>query len=486
SWPRLRDWITEDRDALRVHHQLTEAAAGWDGDRDLLYKGARLAQAEELDPDSLTEPELVFLTASQTDGRRRARLTKIVVSVLSVLVLLLGGTVVFAMDRAGEVARQRDLAVAGAAAAEARRLALLPSDSGQAIRLALAAYRVAADDSTRDHLLSIDTSFRRDRFPREISASPVKKTSGGRFFMNSGQGSATNLWDLRAREVVPRLRLNGRVLAVSDDDRRLVALTEEGAVLLDITDPALPRKLALISANPVNLSADSSLTRFVAIAANRPGLATVWTYDGSGGLSEAGVPGRQQVLSTGLSPDGRILAVSRFGPSTVEFWQFDGGTPSHASTIQVQGSHVYFSPDNRLFLLIDNMTGVARVWDVSNPAHPVDWAEFPVPPRTSLSAVFAADSTQVLIGTDRSAQVWSLKDRHEPVSLASFDNFPQDVTAFDYWPADREFVAVTDDAVWPMRTDIEQVVRDLCFGNPKLSDEDWARHFPGVKPVPMC
>ncbi len=26
SWPRLRDWIARDRDALRVHHQLTEAA----------------------------------------------------------------------------------------------------------------------------------------------------------------------------------------------------------------------------------------------------------------------------------------------------------------------------------------------------------------------------------------------------------------------------------------------------------------------------
>jgi hypothetical protein len=487
SWPRLRDWIAEDRDALRVHHQLTEAAAGWDGDRDLLYKGVRLAQAEELDPDSLTEAEHDFLAASQADGRRRARRTRIVLSVLSVLVLLLAGTVVFAMDKAGEVARQRDIAVAGVAAAEARRLALLSTDSGQAIRLALAAYRVAPDDSTRDHLLSIDASARRDRFLRGMSFSPVKKTSGGRFFMDSDRTVfATNLWDLRAREVVPSVRLTGRVVAVSDDDRRLVALTEEGVVLMDITDPARPSKLALISENPVDVTADSTLTRFVATSSSRPGLPTVWTYDGSGGLRETAVPGRQQVMSMRLSPDGRILAVSRFGPGTVEFWRFEGGTPVHASTIDVQGGDAYFSPDNRFFLLIDNMMGVARVWDVSDPARPADWAEFPVPPRTSHSVVFAADSSQVLIGTDRSADVRSLRNRHAPVSLAAFENFPQDVTAFDYWPGRKEFVAVTEEAVWPLRTDAGEVVRDLCLGGPQLSDEDWAKHFPGIERVPVC
>ncbi|NGY63785.1 hypothetical protein G7043_33190 [Lentzea sp. NEAU-D13] len=487
SWPRLRDWIAEDRDALRVHHQLTEAATEWDGDRDLLYKGARLAQASELSPDSLTEPERIFLTASQADGRRRARRTKIVVSVLSVLVLLLAGTVVFAMDKAGEVSRQRDLAVAGVAAAEARRLALLSHESGQAIRLALAAYRVAPDDLTRDHLLSVDASARRDKFLRGISLSAVKKTSGGRFFMDSDRTVfATNLWDLRARKVVPSVRLLGRVMAVSDDDLRLVALTEEGVVLMDITDPARPRKLALISAIPTDITADSTLTRFAGVVSSRPGVPKVWTYDGSGGLRETVVPGAEEVMSMRLSPDGKTLAVLRFGPGTAEFWRLEGETLVRAGAISERGDYAYFSPDNRLFLLINTTLGVARVGDVSDLARPVDWAQFPVPPDTGLSVVFAADSSQVLIGTERSAHVWSLENRREPVSLASFENFPQDVTAFDYWPGRKEFIAVTEDAVWPLRADAEQVARDMCFGGAQLSDEDWAKYFPDIERVPVC
>ncbi|MDX8034287.1 hypothetical protein SK803_29065 [Lentzea sp. BCCO 10_0856] len=489
SWPRLRDWIAEDREALRVHHQLTEAAAGWDGDRDLLYKGVRLAQAGELDPASLTEPERAFLTASQADGRRRARRAKIVVSALSVLVLLLAGTVVFAMDKAREVSRQRDLAVAGVAAADARRLALLSTDTGEAIRLALAAYRVAPDNTTRDHLLSVDASARRDRFLQGVSFSPLLKTRGGRFFMDSDRMVfATNLWDLRNREVVPRLRLTGRVEAVSDDDRRVVATTEEGVVLLDTSDPAQPRKLALISSTPIHVTADSTLSRFVGVVSIRPGVPTVWTYDGSGGMRATEVPGEGQVKDMRLSPDGRTLVVQRFGPGVVELWRFDGETLRRAGENTIPGlwDDSYFSPDNRFLLLIDTATGTARVWDVADPAQPVDWAEFPVPPRTGLTVTFAQDSSQVLIGTDRSAHVRSLKNRHEPVSLAAFENFPQDVSAFDYWPAKEGFVAVTADAVWPLRTDVEKVAKALCLGGPQLSDEDWAKHFPDIERVPVC
>lgn len=50
EWPRLREWLNEDRDGLRLHRQLTEAAREWqllDRDPGALYRGARLAQARE-------------------------------------------------------------------------------------------------------------------------------------------------------------------------------------------------------------------------------------------------------------------------------------------------------------------------------------------------------------------------------------------------------------------------------------------------------
>ncbi|MFI6626673.1 helix-turn-helix domain-containing protein [Streptomyces sp. NPDC050528] len=50
-WPRLHDWIEQDRERLRHHRMLTEAARTWlehDRDPGALYRGTRLARAEEL------------------------------------------------------------------------------------------------------------------------------------------------------------------------------------------------------------------------------------------------------------------------------------------------------------------------------------------------------------------------------------------------------------------------------------------------------
>ena len=48
EWPRLRDWIEEDREDLRVHRSLSSAAQEWlrlGRDEGALYRGARLAEA---------------------------------------------------------------------------------------------------------------------------------------------------------------------------------------------------------------------------------------------------------------------------------------------------------------------------------------------------------------------------------------------------------------------------------------------------------
>ena len=50
AWPRLRRWLSEDRDGLRIHRQLTVAARSWaslDRDPGALYRGARLTGARE-------------------------------------------------------------------------------------------------------------------------------------------------------------------------------------------------------------------------------------------------------------------------------------------------------------------------------------------------------------------------------------------------------------------------------------------------------
>jgi hypothetical protein len=70
GWPRLRNWVDEDRAALRIHRRLTEAANEWaqhSRDESYLYRGARLAEAEkwaETHAHDMNPLEREFLEAS--------------------------------------------------------------------------------------------------------------------------------------------------------------------------------------------------------------------------------------------------------------------------------------------------------------------------------------------------------------------------------------------------------------------------------------
>ncbi|MEK7326511.1 MAG: hypothetical protein AAB217_14770, partial [Chloroflexota bacterium] len=76
EWPTLRQWLTENREGLRLHRQLTEAAQEWERsgrDESVLYRGARLVQALEwaaADPDEPNRLELTFLAASHALAER--------------------------------------------------------------------------------------------------------------------------------------------------------------------------------------------------------------------------------------------------------------------------------------------------------------------------------------------------------------------------------------------------------------------------------
>ncbi|MDH4136203.1 MAG: TIR domain-containing protein [Anaerolineae bacterium] len=76
GWPRLREWIDEDRAELRTHRRLTEAANEWsskDQDESYLYRGARLAEAEdwaETHADDLNPLERKFLESSVASQER--------------------------------------------------------------------------------------------------------------------------------------------------------------------------------------------------------------------------------------------------------------------------------------------------------------------------------------------------------------------------------------------------------------------------------
>jgi WD40 repeat protein/class 3 adenylate cyclase len=79
EWDRLREWLNQGREGLRLHRQLTEAANDWqllERDPGALYRGARLAAAVEFanaNPNALNQGERAFLEASQENEEWEAR-----------------------------------------------------------------------------------------------------------------------------------------------------------------------------------------------------------------------------------------------------------------------------------------------------------------------------------------------------------------------------------------------------------------------------
>ena len=100
-WPRLRAWVDDDRDGLRILRHLHAAAADWDAsDRPTseLYRGGRLEAAEQWHGShqlDLNEQEVAFLEESvaersreQAEERKRvSRLRRLLVGVAGLLVI---------------------------------------------------------------------------------------------------------------------------------------------------------------------------------------------------------------------------------------------------------------------------------------------------------------------------------------------------------------------------------------------------------------
>jgi len=103
-WPRLAGWLDEDRERLRQHRRLAEAARIWSEygrDPADLYRGTQLARSVELFPGfardrALAGPERQFLTASieaneaeQQAAVRTARRIRLLVVLLAVVLAIM-------------------------------------------------------------------------------------------------------------------------------------------------------------------------------------------------------------------------------------------------------------------------------------------------------------------------------------------------------------------------------------------------------------
>ncbi|WP_031483150.1 nSTAND1 domain-containing NTPase [Streptomyces bicolor] len=243
SWPRLRGWIEEDRERLRHHRRLTEAARVWlehDRDPGALYRGTRLDRVAELFPDhevdrSLTVPEREFLTAAlaarEAERRAAARSTRRARAGVGVLaavlvVALVAGLAAWTQGRDNERRRIDDAARRIAAVAEGLRT----TDPRTAQLLGVAAWRVSELPETRRALLGSLGQQELDAFSdRSPGDGPFRRlTDSGRTLL-SVEGRSWRTWDVARHRKISEGRLPEAGTAVgASPDGRLLAIYGRG------------------------------------------------------------------------------------------------------------------------------------------------------------------------------------------------------------------------------------------------------------------
>lgn len=168
QWQRLRSWLDDDRESLRLTRHLAEAARSWNArgrDSGDLYRGGRLeAAADWADShgDDLNDAELTFIAASlahrqaeedverarrTAQARQNARLRRLL-AVVGVVALLAATAGIVALQQRARARRAASAASGAAFEAETRRLVsdasqLVATNPRVALLLAAEAYRRA-------------------------------------------------------------------------------------------------------------------------------------------------------------------------------------------------------------------------------------------------------------------------------------------------------------------------------------------------------
>ncbi|GAA0937467.1 AAA family ATPase [Pseudonocardia zijingensis] len=260
-WPRLREWLTEDRDFLVWRSELAAQRERWeDEDRDdaALPRGAALATAAGwlgTRADELPAADRDFLRRGIARQRRDVRRSRIVNAVLAVLVLgaaTLGGATVYSGNRIAE-----QLATANAETLGVESQNRAPGDSAVAAQLALAAWR--SDPENRQARTALARSALAMRSVRavvpEVAPRPVHVLSrnGDTALLDSAPGLVA-VTGVSGADPVPHALDDvgaGATIALSQDGRWFADVGPDGRVQLrDLVTGEPPQTLPNVPAAP--------------------------------------------------------------------------------------------------------------------------------------------------------------------------------------------------------------------------------------------
>ncbi|MFD1147779.1 nSTAND1 domain-containing NTPase [Saccharothrix hoggarensis] len=497
SWPRLRSWLAEDRDGLRTMRRLTEAAATWESlgrDPDALYRGARLDAAvdwTQRDGVRTSAQEREFLADSlQARDRerrlahRRTRRLRQLVALLAVLLVLAGTAVVLAIEAQKEAAEGWKSSAAWFVSNQAQ--ALRGSDPRLADQLALAAYQLNPTDALRDGVLSAHAASAQDMVSRSAFPSGQGLSPDGLPRPNARVPTPAN--DTTYLPLGKRTTPSATVtsMAVSGVEQAF-ATTLEGrtARVWDVTDAIAPEVAHTFTFPVLRIALDPAGARTV-VTVSEISDVVVWDWsDPARPVERSHLIGHPRpVNGVAYSQDGQVV-VTWDDAGTIRLW--DVSNPVHPLRIGELATGreitaVALSPDGDT-LAAGGANGVVRLWDRSSQWAPTEvWAQ-KVHPEAIRALGFRRDGKALAtVGKDDKVVLWDVTDPARPAERGRISGRTTGVYAVSFGETSQKVVTSNSDGTtrsWEF--DFDLAVTQMCAAvEAHISRDEWQQYVEAV------
>jgi WD40 repeat protein/serine/threonine protein kinase len=446
-WKTLRNWISENRDALRIEQQLTQLTRQWqeqNRDTSFLATGARLQQFEDIrgNPNIILQDDAEAFLQASTDRRLRNQRLR-----TALLITAVAAAFVFAMlflvaqsatQRANialddlEIAQATTVAERNRADAESRiavsrelsiRSLLDVPETDRRLLLSTAALRIADTDAARNTLFTQLQDFSLlNRFLHGPATTlrAVTYSPDGRWIAGAGADRRVYLWDAATGTLNETVFEHPDILttiAFNSDGTQLVTGGEDGIVRLwSVPENEL---LASVELGPevtqLVLNPDNTLIA----AAGDNGVITL--LDGQSLEVQDRLEGHEgSVYALAFHPDGQTLA-SGGTDQVIRIWSI-ADAETEPRTLTGHTNWIWslnYSADGAL-LASTGFDMMVRVWNVSQ-----DYAPFrTLQGHTNfVRSVRFSPNGRILAsgGDDGRVIVWDLLTGN-PLSAIPFEN----------------------------------------------------------------